>query len=224
VITTQANTLASRLFPKAVSTAETTVFPTGQGLHPEERLQVRGAVTQRVREFAAGRACARAALAQLGFPSVTLLSRDDRLPIWPAGITGSITHTLNYCAAAIVPTSVARSIGLDAEPNEPLDSELISYVCSPEELSWLRHNAPEEEHGRLARLVFSAKEAVFKSQFPITYRYLEFSEVQVTLDLDSARFDARVATHGNLAGGSFSGSYLLTPELIVTGVLCPSGQ
>jgi 4'-phosphopantetheinyl transferase EntD len=223
VISTQEKTLASRLFPETVVTAETTVFPPAEALHPEELRQVRGAVIQRIREFAAGRACARAGLAELGIPDLTLLSGDDRLPTWPPGIAGSITHTANYCAAAIVPTDRVRSIGLDAEPNEPLDRELFPYVCSPSELLWLSANAcSEKDQGLLARLMFTVKEAVFKSQYPITHHYLEFDEVQVTVDLNSGGFRAVVASHKSLNGLSFSGEYLLTQDLILAGVLFPT--
>jgi len=222
VISTQDKTFVSRLFPKTVVTAETTAFPPIGVLHPEELRYVRDAVRHRKREYAAGRACARAGLAELGIPHVTLLSGDDRLPIWPSGIAGSITHTDSYCAAAMVPTDLARSIGLDAEPNEPLDPELVPYVCSPGELAWLDACArSEEDQGRLARLLFSVKEAVFKCQYPITRRYLEFDEVQVILELNSADFRADVALE-NLTELSFSGKYLLTPNLILAGVLFPT--
>lgn len=223
MISTQERTLVSRLFPKTVVTAETTVFPPIGVLHPAELRYVRDAVRHRKREYAAGRACARAGLAELGISDVTLLSGDDRLPIWPPGIAGSITHTNSYCAAAIVPTDLARSIGLDAEPNEPLDPELFPYVCSPSELLWLGARArSEQDQGRLAKLLFSIKEAVFKCQYPITRRYLEFDEVQVILDLNSAAFRAGVASHESLNGLSFSGNYLLTPDLILAGVLFPT--
>jgi 4'-phosphopantetheinyl transferase EntD len=223
VISTKASTLASRLFPDTVVTAETTVFPDVEELHAAELRQVQGAVAQRVLEFAAGRACARAGLAELGLAYVTLLSGNDRLPIWPPGITGSITHTANYCGAAIVPKSFAQSIGLDAEPNKPLDQDLWSYVCSSTELSWLGNQASsEQDSGRLARLIFSIKEAVFKSQYPLTHRFLDFDDVQVRLDLDSFGFSARIASPESQNGVSFSGRYLLTPELILTGVLYPA--
>src|SRR5207245_11366486 len=112
------------------------------------------------REFAAGRACARAALHRLGFPRGPLLSGADRAPIWPAGAVGSITHCPGYCAAAVARRRDVRALGIDAELNEPLPDGVAELVCTETELTWTAMSAPRGTHWQA--LIFSAKESVYK--------------------------------------------------------------
>ncbi len=85
----------------------------------------------------AGRACARAALVQLGYGAVALPMGTDRAPCWPTGATGSITHTHGYCAAVVAATTQIRALGLDAEPQDSVKPHLWRRICSPEELATL---------------------------------------------------------------------------------------
>ena len=89
-------------------------------LFPGERAVIARAPERRRKEFATARGCARSALARLGCPPVPVLT--DRLgaPLWPGGVTGSITHCAGYRAAAVALTSDVVSLGLDAAPNAPL--------------------------------------------------------------------------------------------------------
>lgn len=56
-----------------------------------ERALVARAVPKRRDEYAAGRNCARAALARLGVHDFALLAGSAREPIWPEGVIGSMT-------------------------------------------------------------------------------------------------------------------------------------
>lgn len=148
------------------------------------------AVPRRRREYAAGRACARQALAALGVGPVPLPSTADRLPLWPDGLVGSITHDGSHAAAAVARAADGvRAIGIDIEPAAPLPPGLRDTICRAEEIAWLdKHD--EEERDLLARAVFSAKESAFKCQYPLTRRMLEFHEVAVRLDPASGTFVA----------------------------------
>ena len=162
---------------------------------PELSKYLAGAVEKRRREFLTGRACAYEVLSKLGAPKSALPPGPDRLPLWPAGFTGSITHTDSYCAAAACRTSDhICSIGIDLEPSDPLPADLWDTVCRPEEKARIEA-LPESERGLLARAIFSAKECAFKAQFPITHAMLEFSEVAVDLDLPGERFTATFASN-----------------------------
>ncbi len=81
------------LFAMSTAAYQTRATISADALLPEERQFLIKAVPKRIHEFAGGRACARAALSQIGYGGVAVLRGADRAPIWPAGATGSITHT-----------------------------------------------------------------------------------------------------------------------------------
>ena len=61
-----------RLLPAGVAVVEASPLADSYPLHDEERAVIAGAVPKRRREFAAGRHCARLALARLGVEDVKL--------------------------------------------------------------------------------------------------------------------------------------------------------
>jgi 4'-phosphopantetheinyl transferase EntD len=147
-------------------------------------------------EFAAGRTCARAALAKLGVAPGPLAVRSDRTPVWPEGFTGSISHTDGFCAAVAGQRSRFLGIGLDAENVAAVTSDIWPDICTAGEAEWLSA-LPPEEHQRAAALIFSAKEAFYKCQFAAAGRELEFHDVELDLDRlapGSGRFEIRVLT------------------------------
>lgn len=145
-----------------------TVASRGDGisawLYPEEAAQMRGAVDTRVREFASARTCARLAIARLGLPTVPILRGPCREPIWPHDVVGSITHCKGYSAAAVAKRRDILSIGIDAEPDEQLPPGVLEQVASAEERAQLERACPGVHWDRL---LFSAKESVFKAWFPL---------------------------------------------------------
>ncbi len=144
-------------------------------LMPGETLP--GAVPARLREFSAGRKAARAALAALGAgPLVAIPQGDDRAPVWPEGVTGSITHTRRACLAAVARGSAG--LGLDLEEDTGLDPGLWDSVLLPEEAAWCR---AEADPGRAAMLVFSAKEAAYKAQYQRSRQLFGFDTLQVAV-------------------------------------------
>jgi 4'-phosphopantetheinyl transferase EntD len=156
----------------------------------EEPLMSR-AVDKRRREFAKGRACARTALARLGCVPGPLLSGDEREPLWPEGVVGSVTHTDSYCAVAVARSTACAALGIDAEQAEALEQPIADRISTPAERQWLARH--EDDALVLARLVFSIKEAVYKCQFPLSRQFLGFSDVVVELDGapgSSGTFDA----------------------------------
>jgi 4'-phosphopantetheinyl transferase EntD len=152
-------------------------------LLPEERGFLARAVPTRILEFTTGRSCARAALAQLGCPPVAIAIGDQREPIWPPGFIGSITHCKGHCAAAVArwdphTAHAIASLGLDAEPALPLPEDVAGMVCSDGERKWIEQH--RQDRLPWDRVVFSAKESVFKCIFPITRQFLDFHDVELT--------------------------------------------
>jgi 4'-phosphopantetheinyl transferase EntD len=144
------------------------------GLWPSERADTSGMVDKRLRAFAAGRAAARDAMTATGHASADL-ARDDRgAPIWPAGLTGSITHSGGVAMALVAPTARMRALGLDLEEAAPLPHDLWADILTPAE----RARCPD---GAAAKRIFSAKEAIYKAQYTITGGWLGFHDAEVTL-------------------------------------------
>lgn len=164
------------------------------GLLPAERRYVAAAVEKRRREFTAGRNCARLALEALGIQVVPIGVGTHREPIFPTGITGSITHTGSYCAAAVMRRGNALSIGIDAELAQPLDEELKSLVLVPQERSMIE--ALGTPDSCVDTLVFSIKEAFYKAYFQVEPEYLDFLDACVRIFPSKHCFHVRVLSNG----------------------------
>ncbi|MET9534791.1 4'-phosphopantetheinyl transferase superfamily protein [Streptomyces sp. NPDC006649] len=188
----------------------------------EERLVAR-AVPSRRAEFATARACARAALAQLGVAPAAILKGARGEPLWPAGIVGAMTHCAGYRAAAVARAADVVSLGMDAEPHLPMpgDGEL-GLVTVDEELRYLPELAARRPEVCWDRLLFSAKESVYKAWFPMTGRWLGFEDAVITPDPDAGTFTARLLVPGPVVGGKpltgFEGTWSVQDGLIRTTV------
>ena len=199
----------AQLFPPGVAVA---VVGIGAGaLLPGEAAAVAGAVPARIAEFAAGRLAARRALAALGHPAVAIPAGPDRAPCWPAGLAGSIAHAEGVAVAAV---RRGASLGLDVEADAALEPDLWSLICDPVELAAL----PEGDRGRAVRLVFSAKEAVYKAQYPLTGQLIGFDAVRVTLE-EGGFFAVLRQEVGPLPQGHrMRGRIVRVGRLVLTGV------
>ncbi len=191
-------------------------------LHPDEALHVRGSAPKRIAEFASGRACARAALAELSITNVAVLAGADREPLWPAGIVGSITHTGDFCAAAVARSTQVLALGIDAESRTAVRRELWRHIMSIEERTWLAR-LPAARGIELGTVVFSAKESFFKCQYPLTREWVGFNDVNVTLEDDTFRIHPRrVLALAGLAPPPWSGRFSIEQQLIATALALPS--
>lgn len=209
------------LLPAGVVTAELA----GEGdpalLLAGERHLLGRAAPKRVREFAAGRLCARRAVSQFGFVDFPIGVGDDRRPRWPRLLTGSITHTDGFSAAAVGGRDLFKAIGIDVEGIGRVSSDIRSQVLLQEEADWLE-SLPLSDQARVATLMFSAKEAFYKCQYEVTGRWLEFKDVIVKLfdwNLDRGSFAVRPLSGLNLferGVGPASGRFAVTGELVLT--------
>jgi 4'-phosphopantetheinyl transferase EntD len=163
------------LFPAGVAGAELTRLEEAEPPLPGEAAGLERAVPRRLREFAAGRHCAREALAELGLPRVALPRRADRQPEWPPGVVGSISHSSDYCAAVVARSATCAGIGFDAEEWGRVTPEIWSRIATPSELA--RLSATGDSGERWATVLFSAKEAFYKAQFVQSQSFLGFHAV-----------------------------------------------
>jgi len=143
-----------------------------------ERLSIGHCAPKRINDFTAGRLCARRALAQFGVSEISLPARAGGPPAWPDPLTGSITHTHGYSAAVICRRDRLRGLGVDSEQIASVHAELWPRICTQEELETLSRLDPQAR-SRAATLIFTAKEAFYKCQFPLTGEWIEFEEVAI---------------------------------------------
>jgi 4'-phosphopantetheinyl transferase EntD len=197
------------------------------GLLAAEKSAVAGAGLKRRREFTAVRVCARQALARAGLPPAAIVPGPSGAPLWPPGVVGSMTHCAGYRACAIGRAEQITAIGIDAEPHDELPGGVLALVATESEqaaLARLRRSAPETCWDRI---LFSAKEAVFKAWWPGNGRHLGFKQAELTVEPDGT-FLARLSGPGPAADGqapvSYRGRWLVASELIATAVVVTAGQ
>jgi 4'-phosphopantetheinyl transferase EntD len=211
-----------------VACAETRQDRLDADLFPSESEALGRAVEKRRREFTAGRACARLALERLGVPVVAIPSGPHGEPLWPAGIVGSITHCHGYRAAAAARSDAVAALGIDAEPNGPLPPGVLEEVVHGRERDLVDAGlapVPDAPPVDLPRLLFSAKEAIYKAWFPLAGRWLGFEDVEVSVD-PAGGFRARLLVPGPVVGDrpltGFTGRWALADGIIATAVVVPA--
>ena len=95
-------------------------------------------------------------------------------------------------AAAVASTSEVVTIGVDAEPDEILPDGVLNHVSLPGERARLRDLAAAAPGTCWDRLLFSAKEATYKAWFPLTRRWLDFEDADITINATDGTFGVRL--------------------------------
>jgi len=211
------------LLPAGVVAYEEFADLPGELPFPGEEALIAKAVDGRRREFITARRCARRALADLGHPAAPILSGARREPLWPAGITGSITHCAGFRAAAVARADDLAGLGIDAEPNGPLPDGVEESVAATGERERLRELSVRAPHVSWGRLLFSAKESVYKAWYPLTGRWLGFEDADLTIDPEAGTFRAYLLVDGKrIDGGTplteMSGRFAVGRGLVLTAV------
>jgi 4'-phosphopantetheinyl transferase EntD len=143
-------------------------------LWPQERDAIARARERRVREFSTGRLLARCAMAALGAAECAIPRAEDRSPVWPDHLRGSITHAGDVAIAAAAAANRVANVGIDLEETERLTDHLFTKLFTHREIEQLQQADP-----RLPGLMFSAKEAGYKAVHPLIGRFIGFQEAEV---------------------------------------------
>lgn len=218
----EAKKILGPLLPTAVHCSEATRSMWEADLAPDEARIVEGAAEKRRVAFAAGRACAHRALAQLGIEGASVPRGDDRAPVWPDGIVGSITHCDSHCAAAVASAGDVLALGIDVDESARMTSKLLDRITTPDERKALAACPDELERGAV---IFSAKESVYKAYHPSTGAFLGFEDIEIEL-FDDGRFTAHLTNtkKPTLFGRrKFDGRYVLTGQHAGTVVVVDQG-
>ncbi|MBD7998114.1 4'-phosphopantetheinyl transferase superfamily protein [Oerskovia sp. Sa2CUA8] len=212
-----------RLLPPTVAVHESSC-DLDVPLFDDEQSAIADAVEERRREFVSGRACARRAMAELDESVVPVPCGPQGEPVWSHGLVGSITHCRGYRAAAVARVADVIALGIDAEPHERLPDGVLDLVALPDEaaqIQVLRRDVPAIHWDRL---LFCAKEAVYKGWFPVGRIPLGFAGASVVLRTDgtfSAQVLAPQASLGALAGG-LAGRWSVGDGYVAAAVAMPS--
>ena len=152
-------------------------------LHADEAALIADVAPRRRAHFAAGRACAHAALNAIDRDVEVLLRNVDGAPLWPIGVTGSISHCPDAAVAIAADSEHWAALGIDVETDRALPEDAAEYVLA----------VPERERlallpGGMARWAlpaFAAKECVHKCVHPLGGAFLEFEEVAIHFEFDT---------------------------------------
>lgn len=214
--------MIEEILPPSVVAVEASHDRCDVKLFPEEELALGRAVEKRRREFTTARLCARAALEQLGFSAAPIPTGDRGEPQWPAGVVGSITHCEGYRACAVARSGQITTVGIDAERNAPLPDGLLGDIARPEEVPSLHRLELDSPGVHWDRLLFSAKESVYKAWFPLAKRWLGFEDAVIVFGPSRGTFTARLLVAGpTLADGplrGFDGRWTVCDGILLTAI------
>jgi 4'-phosphopantetheinyl transferase EntD len=214
------NASMAAIVPPAAICVEQVGALWGSLLPEEADLLAPRMVSKRRLELAAGRTCARSALAALGIPQRPILRGPKGEPLWTKGIVGSITHSNGYCAAAVVPMDNCASLGIDAEPNQPLPDGVLKLIARERERNWMS----TASNGEICwdRLLFSIKESVFKTWYPMERSWLDFDEAEIEVDADKRTFQATLLRATSACPRVMHGRFRVTSTIILTCASVPA--
>ena len=166
-----------------------------QPLLPGEADLASGATLARLWELRAGRTAARTALSRLSIPEAPILCDSAGAPLWPSDLCGSLSHTPTHVAALVARKERWRAVGIDVNDGRALGAHLSAQVMSKVEEQLLSPLA-ERLCVDPANLAFSAKEALYKCQYPITGNVnVSFNDVTLRRGTH-AQFSAEMAQWG----------------------------
>ena len=216
--------LLSNVVPPVIASAELYADPTDLAPLPEEEPLIARSVAKRRNEFVTVRYCARQALGDLGLPPVPILKGDKGEPCWPDGVVGSLTHCEGFRGAVVGRTADVRSVGIDAEPHAVLPRGVLDAISLPAERSELAA-LPGGAHWD--RILFCAKEATYKTWFPLTHRWLGFEDAHITFTVDGSGsaggFESRILVAPQAESGppltSLSGRWSVNDGLVLTAIV-----
>jgi 4'-phosphopantetheinyl transferase EntD len=152
------------------------------------------------RASGAARIVARELLTQLGFGWSAIPKDESGAPVWPAGIIGSLAHDDEVAVAAVATRRDLNAVGIDVEPAVALPPGMLDLVATPREIKKLVGDPLR------GKLLFAAKEAVYKAAYPLDRVFLEFRDIEVDLA-------SRTAT--TKTGRSLGLRYITAPRIVV---------
>ncbi|NQZ20700.1 MAG: 4'-phosphopantetheinyl transferase superfamily protein [Colwellia sp.] len=180
-------------------------------------------VEKRQSEFLAGRMMARSALALLNDDKFTVDIGENRSPVWPNNIVGSISHSAEMALCIVSDKCACRYVGCDIEPfiTCTTQSEISNSIINSDEKTLIKNS--QLESGVAFTLIFSAKESLFKALYPYVKCYFDFRDAEV-FDIDTHKNEFKIKIIKGLScdlseGTQFSGHYTLNEKHVITFII-----
>jgi hypothetical protein len=180
------------ILPANVSVSGDTLLNNTIQLTERERESMSNVETQRMRELESGRVYAKGALATIGITDIDLPIAQDRSPLWPAGVVGSLTHLTDRSKDWLLPRSPEK------------------MMCVPSESTWSARVVFIRESGGTLRIGRSGA----SSPCPITSLWRRRKSLGVRrrrwlrrpscIHPDLARLDSARAGNDTCSSGSLS--------------------
>jgi len=191
-------------------------------LSAAERALTTSMGSRRIHGFSAGRVAAREALRKLGIEGKSVLIGDKRRPIWPAAVSGSISHCKDRCLAAVAWRKDIAGLGVDVEQLKVLSEgvqNMILTAAEKEQLSTL--NADGVDPDTWPCVIFSIKESLYKCLNPLTKKWIDFHQANIKLSPKIGSFDISLAPQAHddrTRMGCLTGRFLCTEGHVYSAV------
>ena len=141
---------------------------------------------KRMSDFCTGRYCLRSCTGLLGFHGEILIG-ERGMPVLPQGIVGSVSHSKVLSGAVAASANEFLSVGLDIESNGRVHADMWHLLFNSREASFL-NSLNDADRSVVATMFFSAKEAFYKMQYPLSGMYLDFHDVEMRQEADESLF------------------------------------
>jgi 4'-phosphopantetheinyl transferase EntD len=105
-------------------------------------------------------------------------------------LTGSISHTVGYCIAAVARKTSFQAIGVDAECIGRTSEDFWHILFVDDELQWL-YCQPGSVRAESATILFGAKESFYKLHYSLTQSWLDFKDICVSVKPGTFRVTVR---------------------------------
>lgn len=182
------------------------------------------AVARRKADFLAGRAMALAAMTCLDLPPQPVGNAANRAPIWPDGVTGSLSHARGRCAC-LLSRNTRLTFGVDTEAiaeNRTLTAILTETLSPAERQTITQGPFPAATNATLA---FSAKEALFKALYARVGHHFGFDAAELCAAPSQGGLSLQLTTDladGLSRGQRFDLHHSLTKTHVLTWLAAPA--
>lgn len=189
---------------------------------------IKTACLKRKAEYLAGRYCAKKAMYKHGFvdSNFQLYAGENRAPVWPDTLTGSISHSDGFAVSVVTSCSNYRGIGIDVE-SMIKESSLINirnYISLDSEQSrFYKLYSGYFSETAYYSLIFSAKESIYKSINPIVGTFFGFHDAEI-IEINAVKseftFELKVDLSPEFQSGYQGRGVYLKDESRVMSLIC----
>ncbi|MEP0985159.1 4'-phosphopantetheinyl transferase superfamily protein [Ekhidna sp.] len=189
-------------------------------LHPEEKKLMENYEPRRKRDFIRGRYCAHQCLSKID--SRKPIGKDaDGSPVWPGGITGSISHCSQMAGSIAARKEEYVSVGLDIELIGRIEREIWSILFTENERIFIAKKTSIEQK-KYSTVIFSLKEAYFKMMHPITKIGLEPKHIEVDFGFDKINISSK--TDSRYSNEDLTVDFKIMNDIVISYVLLKNSQ